>query len=162
MTGSERSGFYTAHPHLFRGYPYVLSPSEDCPSLVIEKMVFLLQSIGAQLVFREPKKHDAEVAMVSHIPHLLAVALMLAAKDTGDGARSTLSLAGRSFRDMTRIAESPPDMWREILLMNAEPVLAGLDCLEKKIKELREHIERKDGEAIAEAFRQANMLRDYL
>ena len=162
MTGSERSGFHTAHPHLFRGYPYVLSPGPDCPSLVTEKMAFLLQSFGAQVVFREPKEHDTEVAMVSHIPHLLAVALMLAAQDVGEGARSTLALAGRSFRDVTRIADSSPEMWREILLKNSGAVLAGLDCLEQRIQTLRKYIEQRDGEAIAEAFRQAHELRDYL
>ena len=160
MTGSERSGFLTASPHLFRGYPYVVCLGPDCPSVVTEKFVALIQKIGGQIVFREPEEHDRAVAMVSHIPHLLAVALMLAAQDTGDGARSVLSLAGRSFRDMTRVADSPPEMWREILVKNSEAVLTGLGYWEQRLRALRGYIEQGDGEAIAEAFRQASLLRD--
>lgn len=162
MTGSEKSGFHVASPHLFRGYPYVLSPGPDCPTLVIQKLVGLIQGVGGQVVFREPGDHDMEVAMVSHLPHLLAVALTLATQDIAQGSRSALALAGRSFREITRIADSSPEMWQEILLKNSEAVLVGLCHWEQRIKELREHIRQDDGEAIAEAFRKAHQLREYL
>lgn len=162
MTGSERSGFTTANPHLFRGYPYVLSPEEDCPSLVIEKLLGLLQRFGALVVFREPRDHDMEVAMVSHLPHLLAVALTLATRDIPQGRRSAFALAGRSFQDVTRIADSSPEMWQEILLKNSEAVLAGLTLWEQRIEELKEYVSQGDGEAIANAFREAREAREAL
>lgn len=162
MTGSEQSGFRAANPDLFRGYPYVLTPADHCPPQVVEKLVTVVQGFGAKVVFREPADHDKEVAMVSHIPHLLAVALTLAAQDASQQEESTLALAGRSFRDITRIADSSPDMWREILVRNSEAVLGGLTLWEERIKELKESLERGEGESVAEAFRQAHAARRHI
>ena len=162
MTGSEQSGFGVSDPNLFRGYPYVLTPLTDCPQHVVQKLVEVVQGLGAIVVFREPIDHDVEVAMVSHIPHLLAVALTLATQDTSQGGGAALELAGRSFRDLTRIADSSPDMWKEIMVRNSAAILGGLTLWEQRIKELRECLQQGDGEAIAEAFRQAHMVRDAL
>lgn len=162
MSGSEQSGFEVADSELFRGYPYVLTPSADCPQMVVQKLVGLIQSFGANIVFREPANHDAEVAMVSHIPHLLAVALTLAAQESSHDGKSALALAGRSFRDLTRIADSSPDLWKEILVKNSEAILGGLTLWEQKIQKLRESLLQKDGETIAEAFRKAHLVRKEL
>lgn len=159
MTGSEQSGFMVADPNLFRGYPYVLTPAVDCPQNVVQKLVEVVQGFGAKVVFREPKEHDVEVAMVSHIPHILAVALTLATQDASKDGESAFALAGRSFRDITRIADSSPEMWREVLVRNNDAVLGGLTLLEERIKELRGHLQQADGESIAEAFRKAHMVR---
>ena len=162
MTGSERSGFGVADPDLFRGYPYVLTPAEDCPQRVIQKLVETVQGFGAKVVFRKPEDHDAEVAMVSHIPHLLAVALTLATQNATKEQGSALALAGRSFREITRIADSSPEMWKEILVRNSEAILDGLTHWEQSMRELREWVEQGDGESIAEAFRKAHQIRGYL
>lgn len=160
MTGSEQSGFGVADPDLFRGYPYVLTPTKDSSEEAVQRLTELIQGFGAKVVFREPKDHDAEVAMVSHIPHLLAVVLTLAAQDASREGASTLALAGRSFRDITRIADSSPEMWKEIMVRNADAILDGLTHWEQRMRELREYLEQGDGEAIAEAFRKANALRN--
>lgn len=162
MTGSERSGFGVADPDLFRGYPYVLTPAEDCPRQVIQRLVEIVQGFGANVVFRKPEDHDAEVAMVSHIPHLLAVALTLATQNSTKEQGSALALAGRSFREITRIADSSPEMWKEILVRNADAILDGLTHWEQSMRELRQCVEQGDGESIAEAFRKAHQIRDYL
>lgn len=159
MSGSEQSGFMVADPYLFRGYPYVLTPSADCPQDVVQKLVEVVQGFGAKVVLREAKEHDVEVAMVSHIPHLFAVALTLATQDASKDGVSAFALGGRSFQDITRIADSSPEMWKEVLVRNNDAILGGLTLLEQRIKELREHLERGDREAIAEAFRQAHMAR---
>lgn len=159
MTGSEQSGFGAANPNLFQDYPYVLTPVTDCPHSVVQKLVQVVQGFGATVVFREPRNHDAEVAMVSHIPHLLAVALTLATQDAAQGGGSAFALAGRSFRDLTRIADSSPEMWKEIMVRNSDAILDGLTLWEQRIKELRECLQRGDGEAIAEAFRKAHVVR---
>lgn len=159
MTGSEQSGFGVSDPNLFRGYPYVLTPVTDCPQHVVQKLVEVVQGFGAIVVFREPRDHDVEVAMVSHIPHLLAVALTLATQDASQGGGSALALAGRSFRDLTRIADSSPEMWKEIMVRNSAAILGGLTLWEQRIKELRECLQQGDGEAIAEAFRKAHVVR---
>ncbi|SHI01639.1 prephenate dehydrogenase [Desulfosporosinus lacus] len=159
MTGSEQSGFGAANSDLFRGYPYVLTPAEDCPHQVVQKLVETVQGFGAKVIFRDPVHHDAEVAMVSHIPHLLAVALTLATQDASKEGGAALALAGRSFRELTRIADSSPEMWKEIMVRNAEAILGGLDLWEQKIKELKECLLERDGEMIADAFRKAHKVR---
>lgn len=159
MTGSEQSGFEAADQNLFLGYPYVLTPSEDCPKSVLQKLVQLVQGLGAKVEFREPSEHDREVAMVSHIPHILAVTLSLAAKDASQDGESLLSLAGRSFRDLTRVADSSPEMWKEIMVRNSEAILEGLTLWEKRVKEFRECLQNGDGEKIAEGFRSAHNIR---
>ena len=159
MTGSEQSGFRVADAHLFQGYPYVLTPSADCPPYVIKKLAEVIQKFGAEVVFRDPEDHDREVAMVSHIPHLFAVALTLATRDASKDRESAFALGGRSFQDITRIADSSPEMWKEVLVRNSDAILDGLTLVEQRIKELREHLERGDREAIAEAFRTAHAAR---
>ncbi|WP_206813069.1 prephenate dehydrogenase [Paradesulfitobacterium ferrireducens] len=159
MTGSEKSGFAVADPRLFQGFPYVLTPLPDCPGTVVEALSRLLERLGAKVILREPAEHDAEVALVSHIPHLLAVALALAANDLGDSASSALQLAGRSFREITRIADSSPEMWREILTKNAPAVLQGLELWQEKLTQLSDYVRQGDGDGIAEAFRQAHDVR---
>lgn len=159
MTGSEQTGFMVADPNLFRGYPYVLTPAADCPQNVVRKLVEVIQRFGAKVVFREPKDHDVEVAMVSHIPHLFAVALTLATQDASKDGESAFALAGRSFRDITRIADSSPEMWKEILVRNTDAILGGLTLLEQRIKELRGYLQQGEGESIAEAFRKAHEVR---
>ncbi|EHQ88176.1 prephenate dehydrogenase [Desulfosporosinus youngiae] len=159
MTGSEQSGFRVSDPDLFRGYPYVLTPSADCPKQVVQKLAETVQGFGAKVVFRKPVDHDADVAMVSHIPHLLAVTLTLAAQDASKEGESPLALAGRSFRDLTRIADSSPEMWKEIMVRNADAILDGLTLWEQRIRELKTSLQQGDRDTIAEAFRKAHAAR---
>ena len=160
MTGSEQSGFEVANSELFHGYPYVLTPTADCPRDVVQALVKLIEGFGAKVVFRDPIDHDADVAMVSHIPHLLAVSLTLATQEAGKEGGAALELAGRSFRELTRIADSSPEMWKEIMVKNADAILGGLTLWEEKLRELRKCIQQGDGEPIAEAFRQAHEVRN--
>ncbi|AFQ43131.1 prephenate dehydrogenase [Desulfosporosinus meridiei] len=162
MTGSEQSGFRVADPNLFQGYPYVLTPDKDCPPHVYQKLAATLKGFGAKVVFREPLEHDVEVAMVSHIPHLLAVALTLATQDASKEGKEPFALAGRSFRDITRIADSSPEMWKEIMVKNADAILGGLTLWEQRVRELKESLLQGDGEGIAEAFRKAHLARESL
>ena len=159
MAGKEQSGFMVADPNLFQGYPYVLTPAVDCPQDVVRKLAEVVRGFGAKVVFRDPKDHDIEVAMVSHIPHLFAVALTLATQDASKDGQSAFALGGRSFQDITRIADSSPEMWKEVLVRNNEAILGGLTLMEERIKELREHLQQGDRESIAEAFREAHAVR---
>lgn len=162
MTGSEKSGVQAAHLELFRNYPYVLAPTVSCPEPVLEKLTTLLQNVGATVVLRAPEEHDRQVALVSHLPHLFSVALALSAIEKSPSGTSPLELAGRSFRDMTRIAESSPTMWQEILIRNAPAVLTSLDLWEGKLAELRAWLEQRNGEEIAGTFRKAHGVRQSL
>lgn len=160
MAGSEKSGFEVAEPNLFRGFPYVLI-ADDGPEEALKSLEKILVQLGADVVLRKKEQHDSEVAMVSHIPHLLSVALTLAAEDISEEG-SALQLAGRSFRDVTRIAESSPAMWQEIMIKNSEAILKGLDQCQIRLDQLRSYVQAQDGENIAEAFRQAAGVRKRL
>lgn len=162
MTGSEKSGVQAAHAELFRDFPYVLVPRATSPQPVVDKLEALLHQIGAKVVLRTPEEHDRQVALVSHLPHLFAVALTLAIVEESPFETSSIELAGRSFREMTRIADSSPEMWQEILIRNAPAVLTSLDVWQGKLDELRTWLEEKNGEEIAGAFRKAHSVRQGL
>lgn len=158
MTGSEKKGFLAAHPDLFKGYPYVITPHPHCPEEVIRSFSELLKGLGATVIFRNHEVHDQEVAMVSHVPHLLALALALSASE-GFPEGKPLELAGRSFRDFTRLVDSSPEMWRDILLQNAPAILFSLDIWEEKIREIRGKIQNFDGDGIINVFERAQQAR---
>jgi len=162
MAGSEKSGFMAADADLFRGYPYVLTPEEDCPQDVVAKLKELILSFGANVILRQAAEHDREVAMISHLPHMLAVALTLAAQDVSEQGLSALELAGRSFRDLTRIADSSPVMWQEILVKNGPAILEGLTYWQKRIDELAEFVRHGNRDGISGVFNQARIVRESL
>lgn len=158
MTGSEKSGFMVADAELFKGYPYVLTPA-DAPSEVVARLTGLLESFGAIVAYRASEQHDTEVALVSHIPHVLSVSLALAVQDVVEQGLAPVQLAGRSFRELTRIADSSPEMWKEILLRNRTAIIKGLEIWQKRLAELSEYVQQGDGEGVVSAFRQAHTLR---
>lgn len=158
MTGSEKHGFTFSNPDLFRGYPYVLTPHPACPQELVESFSKLLQELGARVIFREVEDHDHEVALISHVPHLLSLALALAAAEGFPEGRP-LELAGRSFREITRLVDSSPEMWRDILVRNSSAILYSLDIWEEKLKEIREIIECSKGEEILRVFERAQTAR---
>ena len=163
MTGSEKSGFQAANPDLFKGYPYVLTPDDHTPPQVVDRLAKLIKEMGAKLVYRKPLEHDREVGMISHLPHVLAVVL---AQSTRDLERTEglapIVLAGRSFRDMTRIADSSPKMWQDIFLNNRESLLESIDIWEKQMNYFKRYLQEMDEEGIEAAFKEAQEARKQL
>lgn len=163
MTGSEKSGFPAATPDLFKGYPYVLTPDAAVPAEAVQGLAKLIKEMGAKVVLRSPGDHDREVAMVSHLPHILAVAMAQSVRDLESAQNlDPMLLAGRSFREMTRIADSSPEMWRDIFLNNRENILAGLDFLEQRLERFKACLRQSDGAGIEEAFLEAQSVRKKL
>ena len=117
MAGSERGGFAAARPDLFDAATVILTPTKHTPRDAQRRAEKFWTALGANLVILSPEKHDQMVAAVSHIPHLLAAALVNHAVTFGD-----LELAAGGFRDTTRVASSSPELWTEILLANGEAV----------------------------------------
>jgi prephenate dehydrogenase len=128
MAGSEKSGPAAADPYLFQNAIYVLAPPAGQPSdLDTRFAAFLEKYLGCRHVFLDPAVHDTIAAAVSHVPHLLAVALVNLAKQTDDRIPGTLQLAAGGFRDLTRIASAPFPMWRDILTTNEKAIGPMLD-----------------------------------
>lgn len=123
IAGSEQSGAGAANADLFRGHRCLITPSVRTNPAAAAKVRELWCGIGMRVSDIDPVRHDELLARVSHVPHVLAFALVNA---VGDADREAFEFAGSGFRDTTRIAESPADVWLDILLANRDQVRRGL------------------------------------
>ncbi len=128
MAGSEKSGVSALDPFLFQNAKYILTPSERCP---VERCKtfgdFLERFLGCRCILMDPVDHDHAVATMSHVPHILAVALVNLASRIEGRHPGTLRLAAGGFRDMTRIASAPFSLWSDILSTNKEAIRSVID-----------------------------------
>lgn len=130
MSGRERSGPAAARADLFAGRPWVICPAPETAAECVTVVADLARACGALPVTMAAAEHDQCVALVSHVPHLVAVAM---AAQCADAPRGTLALAGPGLRDVTRIAGGDPGLWTEILTANAEPVGAVLAAVAARL-----------------------------
>lgn len=154
MAGSEQAGIREARPHLFHGRTYLLTPTPGADEALI-KLREAVIAIGARPVIVEAEKHDRLVARTSHLPHVVAAALA-GALGPVCGERD---FVGAGLRDTTRIAEGPIDVWREILMANADEVLDALDGFLSEAERYREALAAGDEERIAELLARARECR---
>lgn len=127
MAGSERSGVEAADPLLFSDRVYVLCPYPDTPADVLLSLMDLVEDLLALPITIDPEEHDRIMAMVSHLPQLIAVALMHAAQSEDATHEMLDKLAGRGFMDMTRLAASDYGVWMGILETNQEAIRESFD-----------------------------------
>jgi prephenate dehydrogenase len=128
MAGSEKRGPTASDPYLFQNAIYVLTPGENTPASALSGFAgFIEKYLGCRHVVLSPEIHDTIAATVSHVPHLLAVALVNVASAMNSRLPGTLDLAAGGFRDMTRIASSPYAMWHDILSTNKERIVSLID-----------------------------------
>ena len=119
ITGREGSGVENADAGLYQGRQVILTPIERTLTTKLDKARALWQALGCEVLEMSPESHDAAFAAVSHLPHLVAFALMNSIADQPEG-QDYLSMAGPGFRDFSRIAASDPQMWRDVLIANRE------------------------------------------
>lgn len=127
MAGSEKSGIEGARPDLFRGAHWILCPDENTPAEHFQKMHELLTAIGSRVISLPRKDHDEAVAIVSHVPHLVASALVQLANNHADDQQAIFKLAAGGFKDSTRIAAGSPELWTGISFDNSEALSRGLE-----------------------------------
>jgi prephenate dehydrogenase len=157
MAGSEKSGPDAADPYLFQNAIYVLSPVNGNPSEWEHSFAdFLENFLGCHTLFLPPDIHDKIAATVSHVPHLLAVALVCLAQKMESAIPGTLTLAAGGFRDMTRIASAPYDMWHDILFTNKTAVQDILDSYIDTLQQIKESLA---GDSLRSCFEQAGAIR---
>lgn len=159
MCGSHRSGVEAASAHLYENAIYVLSPLATTPDGAYERLAGLLCHTRAQLIRVEAGLHDRVVGAISHLPHVIAAALVNQVRRYDEADSLYSSLAAGGFLDLTRIASSDPDLWRDILLSNRDVVLELLDDWNAEIARFRELIETNDGAGIESEFREARDFR---
>lgn len=153
MTGKEKGGFENSDAFLFENSVYVLTIS-DADSR-IEKLILLLKSIGARIVLLSPQEHDKIIASVSHLPQLTAVSLINSLTD-----EKAISLAAGGFRDLTRIASSPFQIWKPVIQNNKKEILDSLERMEFEIKKIKNAIIKDDNITLQELFDKAASVRE--
>ena len=159
LAGREKGGWENARADLFDKAAYVLTPQSNFPAHLFEALTQLLQTLGARVIKLDPVAHDRLVADISHLPQLLAVALMNFAARENAPAELLLQLAGSGFRDMTRLAASPFAIWKDILDSNPQHIRQSLNEFILMLQNYVRDIDHADLEA---HFRQANQLRENL
>ncbi|WP_438351258.1 prephenate dehydrogenase [Paenibacillus sp. FA6] len=162
MAGSEQSGVEAASILLFENAYYVLCPSTNIPEHAVETLEKLLSYTRAHIVKVDPKLHDEIVGAISHLPHIIAVALVNQISDYNESNILYRRLAAGGFRDITRIASSDPVIWRDILLNNNEVMLRLLQDWNEGISSFIDMLTNSDGQGIEEAFLKANAFRNEL
>lgn len=133
LAGRERSGPAAARADIFLGRPWALCPSRETAPHAVRTVTALVGACGAEPVTLGPEAHDRAVAVVSHVPHVVASA---AAARLGEADAESLRLAGQGLRDTTRVAGGDPELWAGILTANAGPVADVLDAL---VRDLQSH-----------------------
>ena len=126
IAGSEASGAAAARIDLFRGQRCILTPTPRTDATALARIRALWEGVGSRVEEMPPDEHDRLLARVSHLPHLIAYALAATVGDASVGGRAALDYAGSGFRDTTRIAASPAELWRDIALANLPAVRAAL------------------------------------
>ena len=158
IAGAETSGAEAARVGLYRHKPLILTPLPENPSTAVATVQALWQACGAQVSLMAPERHDQVFAAVSHLPHMVAFALMedLASRPDAD---IYLRHAGSGFRDFTRIAGSHPEMWRDISLANKDALVAELDAFIAQLGSLRALLVSGDSQALENLFTRARSAR---
>jgi len=158
IAGKELSGVENADADLYMGRQVVLTPIERTHTIQIQQAVDVWSALGCRVVRMAPEAHDAAFAAVSHLPHLIAFAMMNAISGQPMG-RDFLSLAGPGFRDFTRIAAAEPAMWRDVMLSNREELLAQSKIFQRNLQALDLMIANGNADALLEQIENASSTR---
>ncbi len=151
MAGSEQTGVEAATPLLFEEATWALTPTETTDPEALALVTALAREVGATTLTLTPEAHDAMLAVTSHLPHVLASALMRQAAQMQTAHPQTQSLTAGSFADATRVAASSPELWRDVCLTNREALLASLRGFRAELDILEAAVVAEDAAAI-EAF----------
>jgi len=152
MCGKEVSGIEAADPALYRGHTFVLTPLARTSEAALAQGCALVEEIGGRPLILSPERHDRLVAAISHLPYLLACALVGTAEATASTDPLVWDVAASGFRDTSRLAASDVTMMLDILLTNREPVLKALGNCSAWLDDLARLVESKDEEGLRSAL----------
>lgn len=162
MAGSEQSGVAFASAELFNDACCIVTSTPANSIEAANAVVAFWESLGARIVLLEPEQHDRMISRISHLPHLAAAAVLLAATDEDDDHETLASLLGNGFRDTTRVAEGPAEVWRDICLENRGPIADDLDRLAEEIRSLAGDVREGRAESLVDRLERARQLRKRL
>lgn len=156
LAGSEQRGLAAASPHLFDGATCLLTPTSHTPRHALERVARFWKALGATVQMMDPTAHDRLLAAVSHVPHLMAFALVNATD------HKALRVAPRSFLEATRVAKSDPDLWDDIFLSNRTALVDAMDQFESQWKTFRRLLSTSDRRTLRRWLANAKRRRDSL
>ena len=158
IAGKEVAGVEHADADLYQGKQLILTPIERTHATQLQKAQEVWAAVGCHVLKMSPEAHDAAFAAVSHLPHLIAFALMngISSQDHG---RDFLSLAGPGFRDFTRIAASDPAIWRDIMIANREELIAQCRIFQRTLQAMELMISSGNADALEDLIERASETR---
>ncbi len=159
VAGTEKSGAAHAFSTLFEGRKCVITPCEKTRD-GLEKVKALWEAVGMSVEIMSPEVHDEVMAFVSHLPHMAAYALVDCVGSLDSDAKPLLRFSAGGFRDFTRVASSPEEMWSDICLWNAERIVQAIDVFSRHLGRLRELVQNSDREGLLDFFRNARLVRE--
>ena len=159
MAGSEQTGMENARPDLFQNAACIVTPLPDTPDTITQGLSMFWKSLKMQVTTVSPETHDAIVAHISHLPHILATVLCnyLSKKDN-----SWQTLGGGGLRDTTRIAAGDPELWKQILEQNRDEILQAINGFEKELDALKKALTETNSSGILWLLKQGKTYRDQL
>ncbi|MCL1960380.1 MAG: prephenate dehydrogenase [Desulfovibrionaceae bacterium] len=158
VAGREVAGVEYADADLYNGKHLIITPIERTLAPKIEQADALWRALGCNVARLSPEQHDAAFAAVSHLPHLIAFALMNSIAAQPEGA-AFLSLAGPGFRDFSRIAASTPQVWRDVLVANREEVANQMRHFQQALAELQARIDAGQTDELERLINRASRAR---
>ncbi len=161
IAGAEKSGITAAKMDLFRNKHLVLTPFTETNLDAIERVKVLWQACGANVTRMSADEHDHILAATSHLPHILAFALMNhLSQNTASNPDHLLRFAGSGFQDFTRIASSSPEMWRDICIANRDALNIQIEAYQQELALFKEMLKENNTKGLEEAFSHAQTTRD--
>jgi prephenate dehydrogenase len=154
IAGREKEGVWHSDPLLFSGRLAIITKTPHTSGHAMEKVARMWEAVGARVSFLSPGEHDRIFAFVSHLPHAVAYALINAVTSENNPP-DMMTYAGGGLNDFTRIAESPPEMWRDIMLVNRNEVLYAVDRFKHSLERIEKAIARGDGDALLDELKAA-------
>lgn len=160
VAGTENSGAEAAFASLYQDRRCILTPTERTDPAALALVARMWEIVGSQVEMMDVEKHDRVLAAISHLPHMVAYALVnsVGAYDRYD--ENILKYSAGGFRDFTRIASSDPTMWSDIAQTNRQALVEMMDQFETFFAELKEDVAKGDGERLYEFFRRSKKSRD--
>ncbi|MBQ9605319.1 MAG: prephenate dehydrogenase/arogenate dehydrogenase family protein [Firmicutes bacterium] len=159
MAGSEKTGYSAASAHLYENAYYIIAPNKNVAQAELDDFTALVRSIGALPLYIEPEHHDFVVAAISHVPHIIASALVNTVRRL-DSDKLMHTVAAGGFKDITRIASSSAEVWSSICFENREEILKVTDSFVEVLQNYRNDIENSDYNGLFSRFENAKNYRD--
>ena len=160
MAGSEAVGYKAARHNLFENAYYILTPMQGTDEKHTQKLIQFVREFGALPLVMQPTEHDYATAAISHVPHVLASALVNAIHRLDGDEKYMHTLAAGGFRDITRIASSSPEIWESICMANKENILNILEQLKNDIASFQQSLQSNKEGFLNRFFSSAKEYRD--